>query len=61
MNFKEANKIVNDALCEWSGFTVVTPEELKQTCAGNVKFNGWTKVELFAYFDLMLTSNLRGN
>jgi hypothetical protein len=51
MTMKQAKEIANDAFRVYCGFNdAVLPDDIAFSCAGNIRSNGWTQADLFAFF-----------
>ena len=46
----QAKAVVQESFNNYNGFVSVLPADLLFCWAGNVRFNGWTDVELVAQF-----------
>jgi|TARA_A100001518_G_C1227290_1_gene80757 hypothetical protein len=58
MNIREAKKLANKSFSKWSGFETELPKDLLFTVAGNIKHNGWTDENMFAFFNKMFTKSI---
>ncbi len=50
MTMNQAKTVVQNTFNTYNGFDSVLPSDLLFCWAGNVRFNGWTDVELVAQF-----------